>query len=104
MMNEVPQILLDAVVKKAIRIEKIVGRKQVTVVAIEEMAELTQCLTKILRGESDDHEHLKEEFADVLLCVAHLMSVYDLDLVDAFRRINVKLDRAIEREEENAML
>lgn len=103
-MNEVPQTLINAVSNKAIKIEKIVGRKQITVIAIEEMAELTQCLTKILRGESDDHEHFKEEFADVVLCIAHLMSVYDIDLVDVFRRINYKLDRAIEREDENATL
>ena len=103
-MAEVSQILMDAVIKKANRIEKMVGRKQITVVAIEEMAELTQCLTKILRGESDDYEHLKEEFADVTLCVAHLMSMYDIDLNDLFRRINYKLYRAIEREEGNAML
>lgn len=73
----------------------------IVTVAIEEMSELTQCLTKYLRANNKNHtydfDHLHEEFADVLVCMNHLKSIFGFDTQETRKRMLEKLDRAIER-------
>lgn len=70
-------------------------------IAIEEMGELTQCLTKYLRCKKEDgtydYDHLHEEFADVLVCMEHIKSIFGFDTYETRNRMSEKLDRAIER-------
>lgn len=49
------------------------GETQLTI-AIEEMAELTQQITKHLRGKTDE-THLLEEFADVILGLLYIKQI-----------------------------
>ena len=56
--------------------KEILGDK-VIVIAIEEMAELSQQLTKGLRGKMN-REHLLEEYADCLIVMEWVKKYYDL--------------------------
>ena len=47
-----------------------------TIVAIEEMSELTKALTKDWRDQGDD-DNLAEEIADVEICLGMLKMIYD---------------------------
>ena len=47
-----------------------------SIVAIEEMGELTKELTKDLR-DMGNYEHIAEEMADVEICLAMLKIIYD---------------------------
>ena len=73
--------------------------------AIEEMAELTQVLAKHLWRDKDDEEkaaeyeqRIREEIADVLITVAQMRYVFGADEVD--KCIDRKLQRGADRLEE----
>lgn len=51
------------------------GRVNQTIVCMEELAELTQALSKELRGKSDV-DHLAEEIADVRICLEMISQMY----------------------------
>lgn len=53
------------------------GKEKQTIIAIEEMTELTKALTKELRG-SGNREHIAEEMADVYICLEQLKIMYDI--------------------------
>lgn len=95
-------ITTDLLAEKLIELEDIVNDDEfIVTIAIEEMSELTQCLTKYLRANNKEHaydfDHLHEEFADVLVCMNHLKSIFGFDTQETRKRMLKKLDRAIER-------
>ena len=53
------------------------GKDLQTIIAIEEMTELTKILTKQLRG-SGNREHIAEEMADIYICLQQLKIMYDI--------------------------
>lgn len=61
-------------------------------VAIEEMAELTKELTKMLRGKGS-RMHLIEEMSDVEICLAELKLIYDVSEKDIETFKSFKLKR-----------
>ena len=96
------RITTDLLAEKLIELEDIVNDNDfIVTIAIEEMSELTQCLTKYLRANDENHtydfDHLHEEFADVLVCMNHLKSIFGFDTQETRKRMLEKLDRAIER-------
>lgn len=96
------RIATDLLAEKLNELEDIVNDDEfIVTVAIEEMSELTQCLTKYLRANNKNHtydfDHLHEEFADVLVCMNHLKSIFGFDTQETRKRMLEKLDRAIER-------
>lgn len=96
------RITTDLLAEKLIELEDIVNDDEfIVTVAIEEMSELTQCLTKYLRANDKNHtydfDHLHEEFADVLVCMNHLKSIFGFDTQETRKRMLEKLNRAIER-------
>lgn len=95
-------ITTDLLTEKLNELEDIVNDDEfIVTVAIEEMSELTQCLTKYLRANNTeytyDFDHLHEEFADVLVCMNHLKSIFGFDTHETRKRMLEKLNRAIER-------
>lgn len=93
-------ISTDELAEKINCLEELLNDEEFIFVAIEEMGELTQCLTKFLRRkeiDNCDYDHLHEEFADVLVCMNHLKSIFGFDKFETRKRMADKLDRAIER-------
>lgn len=97
----IEHITTDLLAEKLNKLEDIVDIEEFIFVAIEEMGELTQCLTKYLRANDEnrtyDFDHLHEEFADVLVCMNHLKSIFGFDTQETRKRMLEKLDGAIER-------
>ena len=71
-----------------------------TVKAIEELAELQAELAKILNHQGDT-EALKSEMADVYIMVLQLMIIYDIDPEEFDTEMAFKLDRQMQRIEED---
>ena len=65
-------------------------------VAMEEMAELQQQLSKKIRG-YEDHTGLLEEMADVYICLSTLECICDISPEEMQQAIDVKLQRERER-------
>lgn len=59
---------------------------------VEEMAELTQAISKVLRGKVDIN-NLQEEIADVEICLEYVKMVYGVDksVIEMWK--DFKLDR-----------
>lgn len=51
------------------------GKTLQSIVCMEELSELSQAISKMLRGK-DNRENLCEEIADVLICIEMLMDMY----------------------------
>lgn len=94
-------ITTDLLAERLNELEDLVSNDKIIIIAIEEMSELTQCLTKYLRATDEnltyDFDHLHEEFADVLICMNHLKAIFGFDTQETRKRMLEKLDRAIER-------
>lgn len=81
-------------------IEEIVdrnGKEIQTVVAMEELSELIQALSKDLRGKPD-RDNLIEEIADVYIVLAEQMYIHRIDLNDVLTVMVEKLERMEERD------
>lgn len=64
------------------------------VISMEEMAELTQHLSKLVRGkESIDNKGILEELADVQICIDNLVIALGLDKETLEYAKDVKLER-----------
>lgn len=61
-------------------------------VAMEEFAELTQQISKQIRG-FDDRMGLLEEMADAYICLDFLKSIFDITPEELQKAIDVKLQR-----------
>lgn len=72
---------------------------RVYVISMEECAELSQVLSKLLRGNCDKHK-LIEEIADVEICLEYIKDLQNISEEDINKAKNIKDDRALERIEE----
>lgn len=72
------------------------GKEGTLVVAMEECAELIQCVSKELRGKSDK-THMEEEIGDVLISISNLIYICDLDEEKIQRWIDFKQNRQMGR-------
>lgn len=61
-------------------------------IAMEELAELTQQISKQIRG-YNDRIGLLEEMADVYICMEHLKLLFNLKDDEVQKAIDVKLER-----------
>lgn len=69
-------------------------------IVLEELAELQEVIIGYLSGE-DDHEHIIEEFADVMLALEYVKSICNIDEESIKTAMDVKIDRLLERINEN---
>lgn len=65
--------------------------------AVEELLELSEVLIKDVNKHELDKDALYEELADVEIMLAQLMQIYDIDLEGLQQEIDRKLDRTIDR-------
>ncbi len=63
------------------------GKRTQMVMAIEEMAELTQALTKNLRGK--DH-NVEEEIADVKIMIGQLEEIFDKEAIAKWEKFKIE--------------
>ena len=75
------------------------GHRHQTIVAIEELSELQKELTKMLRGHGS-HEHLVEEFTDVVICLSEIEQMYNLRKSELNAMYQTKIKRLKERMED----
>lgn len=66
-------------------------------VATEEMAELTQVLSKVIRGSLIDREHLIEEYSDVLYMMEQLKYIFNIEDKEVSDMIWKKQNRQAKR-------
>lgn len=66
------------------------------VIDMEEMAELSQEISKYIRGNGDRY-NLIQEMSDVLICVHHLQNLYNITDEELNKGINVKINRCERR-------
>ncbi len=67
-----------------------------SVVCMEELAELTQQISKFIRGKGDK-THLTEEIADVYICLDMLQKMYNVDTEQLQDEIFCKQNRTRKR-------
>lgn len=91
MKNNYIQILLDAI--------ETYGHRMQTMVAIEEMSELTKELVKHMRGR-DNRDAIAEEIGDVEIMMCQLRLIYGIKTTDMDAIIAGKLNRLKERMED----
>lgn len=91
MKNNYMQILLDAI--------ETYGHRMQTMVAIEEMSELTKELVKHMRGR-DNRDAIAEEIGDVEIMMCQLRLIYGIKTTDMDAIIAGKLNRLKERMED----
>lgn len=72
------------------------GLEDTSANAMEECAELIQCIGKELRGKSDK-SHMEEEIGDVLISVSNLIYIYDLDSAKIQQWVDFKQNRQLGR-------
>lgn len=72
------------------------GEENQSTVCMEECAELIQAISKAKRGKPNK-ENLKEEIADVLICIEMLKQMYAIPSSDIDRWIGKKQARELER-------
>lgn len=67
------------------------------IIAMEEMAELTQQISKDLRGQLD-RDHLIEEYADVMICMQMLKLIHHMSDGEINAVIEAKIGRQMQRD------
>lgn len=72
------------------------GKEQQSIVCMEECCELTQAVSKELRGKHDK-DHLVEEIADVTICIEMLKQMYAISENEIDNWIEVKQNRMLKR-------
>ena len=70
------------------------------IIAMEELAELQQQISKMIRGEGNRFD-LLEEMADVYICLYYLSQIYNLSDVELWRAVDVKIQREKERRQDD---
>lgn len=75
------------------------GANKKKAICIQEMAELTQEITKDMIGLTR-REKLVEEFTDTLICLEMLKIMYEIDSEEIQRWIDFKQARQIQRDKE----
>lgn len=68
-------------------------------IAIEEMSELTKCITKYFRYPVKDlhYDHIKEELADVLIMAKQVQIIFSIPEEELKTEIRFKLERTEKR-------
>lgn len=84
MKNDYLQVMIEAIRQN--------GYKMQTMVAIEEMSELTKELVKFMRGEHNT-DAIAEEIADVEIMIRQMKIIYDIKDEDVEKYRVMKLDR-----------
>lgn len=72
------------------------GKEDTLTVAMEECAELIQCVSKELRGQ-EARNHMEEEIGDVLIGISDLIYICNLDETRIQRWIEYKQNRQMGR-------
>lgn len=67
-----------------------------TTIAMEELAELIQAISKAKRGKLD-YENMAEEIADVFIVIDWLREVYSIKNSDIYKWVDHKEKRIVER-------
>lgn len=78
------------------RIVEKFGKEKQTIIAMEEMAELTKELSKNLRG-ADNRQQILEEVADVEICLSEIRLMHNIQLNELAAMMDEKLKRTEER-------
>lgn len=76
------------------------GKETQTFVAMEELSELSQALSKSMRGE-DARRQILEEMADVYITLAEQRYIHDISLGEVLTVMEIKLNRMKERMHES---
>lgn len=72
------------------------GKEHQTMIAIEEMSELTKEISKEYRGE-ENIDKITEEIADVYICLEQLQMIYEIEDEDLDEMIQKKMERNYDR-------
>lgn len=72
------------------------GKEHQTIIAIEEMSELTKEISKEYRGE-ENIDKITEEMADVYICLEQLQMIYEIEDEDLDEMIQKKMERNYNR-------
>ena len=72
------------------------GKEMQSIVCMEELCELSQAISKELRGKSDKN-HLTEEMADVMICLEILKQIYNVSDDEISTWIDFKQNRIVDR-------
>lgn len=91
MKNDYLQVMIEAIRQN--------GYKMQTMVAIEEMSELTKELVKFMRGENNT-DAIAEEIADVEIMLRQMKIIYGIKDEDVEKLMVIKLKRLKARMEE----
>ena len=73
------------------------GNFKQSVICMEECAELTKAISKMLRGKDGYYTNLVEEMADVLISIEMLKQIYHVDESDLEGWVNFKVNRNYEK-------
>lgn len=73
------------------------GNFKQSVICMEECAELTKAISKMLRGNDGYYTNLVEEMADVLISIEMLKQIYNVDESDLEGWVNFKVNRNYEK-------
>ena len=65
-------------------------------IAMEECGELIQAISKAKRGKLDE-ENLAEEIADVFIAINWIMEIYDIDMTEVEKWRQFKINRILNR-------
>lgn len=78
--------------------DKMIGEigEEMLVIAMEELAELSQATSKLKRGKAD-LDNLAEEIADVIICTEAIKKIGGITETSIEKWIDFKLDRAMKR-------
>lgn len=72
------------------------GEQESMIIAMEELAELSQATSKQLRNKGD-YYNLIEEMADVIISLQLIKDNYNISKEDLIKSINTKIDRIDDR-------
>ena len=67
------------------------------VISMEEMAELSEEISRKLRGREESNIGILEEMADVIICIDILRRIFNISDSDLNKALNIKLDRFNEK-------
>ena len=73
------------------------GNFKQSVICMEECAELTKAISKMLRGNDGYYTNLVEEMADVLISIEMLKQIYNVDESDLEGWVKFKVNRNYEK-------
>lgn len=70
------------------------GDNRLYLIAMEELSELQQEISRMARGKNGSIIGMVEEMADVCISMERLKRVFGISTNDLYKAINVKIDRA----------